>query len=107
VTTVRTPIGVAVDAIPRVPVACWLGAGDDPNGFPNYPVLTDANGVEQQTLATATHATWDGAFGAITAALLEAISVDPTKVPADTTGLDRAGLLALYPEASAPAQVTP
>lgn len=97
-TTIRTPLGAAVDAIQRIPVDCWLGPFDDPNGYPNYPLLTDANGVEQQTIATATHATWDGAFGSTTAALINAIGVDPARVPADTTGLDRIALLALYPE---------
>lgn len=97
-TTVRTPLGAAVDAIQRIPVDCWLGPFDDPNGFPNYPLLTDASGIEQATIGTATHATWDGSFGATTAALLNAIGVDPTRVPVDTTGLDRIALLALYPE---------
>ena len=32
----------AADAIRRIPFSCWLGAGDDPNGFPNYPVHVDA-----------------------------------------------------------------
>lgn len=41
-TTVRTPIA-SVDAIQRVPVACWLGPWDPPAGFPNYPVWTDTN----------------------------------------------------------------
>ena len=104
--TIRTPI-TAAGAIQRIPVACWLGPFDDPQGFPNYPVLTDANGATQDAIAAATHATWDGAFSATTAALLAAIGADPSRVPTDASALDRAALLALYPEASTPAPVTP
>jgi hypothetical protein len=103
VTTVRTPIGPAVDAIQRVPVALWLADGDDPQGFPNYPLYVDdtsrpvgmdpatglADGVPTQCL-------WDGAFGNDTALLLGAIGADPSRIPADTSALDRAALLALY-----------
>ena len=64
--TIRTPIA-AVDAIQRVPVACWLGPFDNRNGFPNYPVWCDTNGTPVDTLDQATHALWDGAFSATTA----------------------------------------
>lgn len=99
-TTVRTPIA-SVDAIQRIPIACWLGPYDPPAGFPNYPVWTDSNGNPVDTLDAATHALWDGTFGAVTAALLEAIGTDPAKVPADTSALDRAALLELYTLAEA------
>ena len=94
-TTVRTPIA-AVDAIQRVPVACWLGPYDPPAGFPNYPVWTDTNGAPADTLDAATHALWDGTFGPVTTQLLEAIGNDHAKMPADTSTLDRAALLELY-----------
>lgn len=97
-TTVRTQLGQAVDAIQRVPVACWLRINDDPNGFPNYPLIVDDNNVEAQSLATATGCIWDGSFSAATAALLNAIGADPTRIPADTTNLTRTALFALYPE---------
>lgn len=94
-TTIITPIA-AVDAIQRVPVSCWLGINDPPNGFPNYPVWSDAAGTPIDTLDDATHALWDGAFGAVTAQLIAAIGTDPTKVPADASALDREALLGLY-----------
>jgi hypothetical protein len=103
VSTIITPVA-AVDAIQRVPVACWLGPFDNRNGFPNFPVWCDLNGAPVDTLDAATHALWDGAFGATTAQLLDAIGADPAKVPADTSTLDRAALLELYAIA---AQVTP
>ncbi len=106
-TTIRTPIGPAVDAIQRVPTECWLGINDPPNGFPNYPVWSDAAGTPVDTLDDATHALWDGQFGGLTARLLAAIGTDPTKVPADTSTLDRAALIALYPEAVPEPEVTP
>ena len=93
--TVRTPIA-AVDAIQRVPAACWLGPWDHPAGFPNYPVWCDPTGAPVDTLDAATHVLWDGNFGAVTVQLLDAIGQDPGKVPADTGTLDRAGLLGLY-----------
>lgn len=92
---VITPIA-AVDAIQRIPVTCWLGPWDDRNGFPNYPVWCDGNGAPVDTLDAATHALWDGAFGAVTVQLLAAIGTDPAKVPADTSALDRAALLEAY-----------
>lgn len=95
-TTIRTPLGLAVDAIQRVPVALWLGDGDDPQGFPNYPIYTDDADVAQPTMATATRCLWDGAFGNDTALLLGAIGADPSRIPADTSALDRPALLALY-----------
>lgn len=100
--TIRTPI-TAVDAIQRIPVPCWIGPFDNRNGFPNYPIWCDSAGAPVDSLNAATHVLWDGAFGGNTAALLEAIGTDPTKVPADTSTLDRAALLELYaiaPEAT-------
>lgn len=94
---VSTPVGAAVDAIQRIPVRCWLGPDDDPNGYPNYGNYTDAQGAVVGALAAATHMRWDGRFGGETVRLLEAISADPTLVPADASGLDRAALIALYP----------
>ncbi len=94
-TTIITPIG-AVDAIQRVPVDCWVGPSDHPAGFPNYPVWSAADGQPVATLDAATHALWDGAFGAVTAQLIAAIGTDPTKVPADASALDREMLLGLY-----------
>lgn len=105
-TTIRTPIGPAVDAIQRVPTECWLGINDPPNGFPNYPVWHNDDGPVD-TLDDATHALWDGQFGGLTARLLAAIGADPTRVPADTSTLDRAALIALYPEAVPEPEVTP
>ena len=93
--TIRTPI-TAVDAIQRIPVHCWLGPWDNRNGFPNYPIWCDNTGAPVDTLDAATHVLWDGAFGAATAQLLDAIGADPAKVPADTSTLDRAALLQLY-----------
>ena len=104
--TVRTPIGPAVDAIQRVPVECWLGINDPPNGFPNYPVWYDTDGPVD-TLDAATHALWDGNFGGLTARLLAAIGVDPARIPTDTSALDRAALIDLYPEAVPEPEVTP
>ena len=94
-TTVTTPIA-AVDAIQRIPVTCWRGPFDHPAGFPNYPVWCDPAGTPVDTLDAATHALWDGAFGAVTVQLLAAIGTDPAKVPADTSALDRAALLELH-----------
>ena len=97
--TIITPIA-AVDAIQRVPVHCWIGPFDSGgNGFPNYPVWCDAQGTPVDTLDAATHVMWDGAFGAVTAQLIAAIGSNPALVPADTSTLDRAALLALYPDA--------
>ena len=93
--TIRTPI-TAVDAIQRIPVHCWIGPFDNRNGFPNYPVWCDPAGQPVATLDAATHALWDGAFGGNTAALLEAIGQNPTKVPADTSTLTREELFTLY-----------
>jgi hypothetical protein len=106
VTTIITPIA-AVDAIQRVPVDCWVGPSDHPAGFPNYPVWPDAAGQPVDTLDQATHALWDGQFGGLTARLLAAIGADPARVPADTSTLDRAALIALYPEAVPEPEVTP
>jgi len=106
-TTITTSIA-AVDAIQRIPLECWRGPYDDPNGYPNYPVWVDTAGAPVDTLDDATHALWDGAFGALTARLIAAIGADPTRIPADTTTLDRAALLELYPAvAIEPNQVTP
>lgn len=94
--TIITPIG-AVDAIQRVPVHCWIGPFDNSGAcFPNYPVWCDNAGTPVDMLDNATHALWDGAFGAVTAELIAAIGQDPTKVPADVTGLERAALLDLF-----------
>ena len=102
-----TPIA-AVDAIQRVPVECWIGPWDNGGScFPNYPVWCDAQGTPVDTLDKATHALWDGAFGAVTAELIAAIGQDPTLVPADVTGLDRAALLEAYKLSDTPAEVTP
>ncbi len=91
-----TPIG-AVDAIQRVPVSCWIGPFDNGGAcFPNYPIWSAADGQPVATLDAATHALWDGAFGAVTAQLIAAIGTDPTKVPADASALDREMLLGLY-----------
>ena len=99
-TTIITPIG-AVDAIQRVPVECWIGPWDNGgNGFPNYPIWCNADGQAVELLDDATHAKWDGAFGTITAQLIDAIGQDPSLVPADTSQLDRAALLELYPAAA-------
>ena len=105
-TIIITPIA-AVDAIQRVPVSCWLGINDPPNGFPNYPVWSDAAGTPIDTLDDAAHAMWDGQFSGLTARLLAAIGRDPSKVPADASTLDRAALIALYPEAVPEPEVTP
>jgi len=100
VSTIITPVA-AVDAIQRVPVECWIGPFDNGgSGFPNYPIWCDRDGVPVDTLDKATHAMWDGAFGTITAQLIDAIGQDPSLVPAEVTGLDRAALLALYPDAA-------
>ena len=105
--TIITPIA-AVDAIQRVPVECWIGPFDNGGAcFPNYPVWCDADGQPVDTLDKATHALWDGAFGAVTAELIAAIGQDPTLVPADVTGLDRAALLEAYKLSDTPAEVTP
>ncbi len=102
-----TPIG-AVDAIQRVPVSCWIGPFDNGGAcFPNYPVWSDAAGQPVDTLDQATHALWDGQFGGLTARLLAAIGTNPARVPADTSTLDRAALIALYPEAVPEPEVTP
>lgn len=98
--TIITPVA-AVDAIQRVPVECWIGPFDNGgNGFPNYPVWCADDGTPVDTLDAATHAKWDGAFGAVTARLIDAIGQDPSLVPADPSKLDRAALLALYPDAA-------
>ena len=93
---------VAADAVRRVPYSCWLGAGDDPNGFPNYGRLVDATGAPVETLGEAAGVAWDGQFGALTARLLAAVGADPTLVPADASGLDRETLIGLYPAALEP-----
>lgn len=106
-TTIITPIA-AVDAIQRVPVGCWIGPFDNGGAyFPNYPIWCDAQGQPVDTLDKATHAKWDGAFGAVTAELIAAIGQDPTKVPADITGLERVALLETYKLSDTPAEVTP
>lgn len=105
-TTIITPIA-AVDAIQRVPVSCWVGPFDHPAGFPNYPVWSGDAGTPVDTLDDATRALWDGQFGGLTARLLAAIGTDPARVPADTSTLDRAALIALYPEAVPEPEVTP
>lgn len=95
-TTIITPIA-AVDAIQRVPVGCWIGPFDNGGAcFPNYPVWCTADGQPVDTLDASTHALWDGAFGGVTAQLLDAIGKDPAKVPADASALDREALLGLY-----------
>lgn len=104
-TTVIVPVGPAVDAIQRVPVACWVGPFDSPAGFPNYPVWYDAGGPVD-SLAAATLIVWDGPFGGVTARLLEAIAADPARVPADATSLTREALIGLYPEAVLEPEVT-
>ena len=105
-TTIITPIA-AVDAIQRVPVGCWIGPFDNGGAcFPNYPVWHNDDGPVG-TLDDATHALWDGQFGGLTARLLAAIGADPARVPADTSTLDRAALIALYPEAVPEPEVTP
>jgi len=102
--TIITPIA-AVDAIQRVPVECWIGPFDNGgSGFPNYPIWCDGNGVPVDTLDKATRAKWDGAFGTITAQLIDAIGQDPTKVPADVSQLDRAALLEAYRLSDTPAE---
>lgn len=95
-TTIQTTLGAAVDAIQRVPVSAWLADTDDPQGFPNYPLFVDDSKIPQQTMATATACLWDAAFGRDTALLLAAIGADPSRIPVDTSDLDRAALLALY-----------
>ena len=106
-TVIITPIA-AVDAIQRVPVHCWIGPFDNGGAcFPNYPIWCDAQGAPVDTLDKATHALWDGAFGAVTAGLIAAIGQDPTLVPADVTGLERAALLEAYKLSDTPAEVTP
>lgn len=103
-TTIITPIG-SVDAIQRIPVGCWIGPWDNGGaGFPNYPVWCDADGQPVDTLDKATHALWDGAFGAVTAQLIAAIGQDPTLVPADVTSLERATLLEAYKLTDTPAE---
>lgn len=95
-TTIITPIA-AVDAIQRVPVGCWIGPFDNGGAcFPNYPVWCTADGQPVATLDAATHAMWDGAFGGVSAQLLEAIGQQPAKVPADPSALDRETLLGLF-----------
>ena len=102
-TTVRTPIGSAVDAIQRVPATLWLDPSDDPNGFPNYPVYADASGrlisldpVAGTASGEPATCVWDGAFGRDTALLLAAIGTNPERMPADASKLDRAALFSLY-----------
>lgn len=97
-TTVSVPVGPAVDAIQRVPAACWVGPSDHPAGFPNYPVWHNDSGPVD-SLAAASLVVWDGAFGGVTARLISAIADDPTRVPADAATLTRDALIALYPEA--------
>lgn len=86
----------STDAIKRVPIRCWLGPFDDPNGYPNFPRFMNAQGEVQETWETATHCGWDGRFGAETVRLIQAISLDPSKVPEDVTELTREALIALY-----------
>ena len=92
---VQTSLGSA-DTIRRVPFHCWLGVGDDPNGYPNFPVPVDDSGAPAADLATATKVAWDGDFGLVTGLLLQVIDADPSRVPADTTDLDRETLVDLY-----------
>jgi len=95
VTLVKTFID-SVDAIQRVPVSCWLAPFDDVNGFPNYPVYVDVNGVETTNFSSATHVLWDGDFSPVIAKLLKAIGDTPSLVPEDPATITREGLLNLY-----------
>jgi hypothetical protein len=104
VTTIRVPIGPAVDAVQRVSLIA-LGEGVECN----YPVWQIQQGETWSTveLDAATHAAWDDhRFSAMDVALANAIAAAPDRVPLDTTALDRAAVLALYPEAVVP-EVTP
>lgn len=104
-TTVHTPIGPAVDAIQRIPVDCWLGVGDDPQGFPNYPVYVDADNKPVNKLQDAVYCLWDGSFGGVTAKLLRLIGEVPDLVPAPGVEITRVNLLNLYPSALVPDEV--
>lgn len=96
-TTIRVPIGPAVDAVQRVAMPLFFGAG-----HPNYPVWQSSTNGEwaEVDIDTATHAAWDDhRLTAADVALCDAIAAAPDRIPADASGLDRAGLDALYPEA--------
>jgi len=105
VTTVRTPVGAAVDAIQRVPKNEWLGPFDGPQGFPNYPVYVDANNKQVEKLKDAVYCLWDGTFGRVTAKLLRLIGEEPSLVPAPGVEITRTNLLNFYPAALVPDEV--
>lgn len=97
--TVISPID-SVDEIQRVALIAFPDPAGHPAGFPNSPVWCDAD-AQPVDFAAATHALWDGQFTATSRRLLQAISDDPAKIPADVTGLDRDAVLALYADAIA------
>lgn len=101
-TTIRTPVGAAVDAIQRVPKDEWLGVGDDPQGFPNYPIYVDAGNKAVTKLQDAVYCLWEGSFGGVTAKLLRLIGETPELVPAPGVEITRINLLNLYPAALVP-----
>lgn len=95
-TTIRVPIGPAVDAVQRVSLVA-LGEGVECN-YPAWQVQQAGQWVGAE-LDVATHAAWDDhRFSAMDVALAAAIAAAPERIPLDTTALDRAAVLALYPE---------
>lgn len=93
-TTILSPID-SVDEIQQVALIAFPDPAGHPAGFPNFPVWCNAD-REPAEFVDATHAMWDGQFTATSRRLLQAISDDPSKIPADVTGLDRDAVLALY-----------
>lgn len=98
-TTIRVPI-VAVDAVHRVSLIA-LGQGVECN-YPAWQVEQSGQWVGAD-IDTATHAAWDDhRFTGADLELAAAIASAPERIPLDTTGMDRAAVLALYPEVTAP-----
>ncbi len=97
--TIRVPIS-AVDAVQRVSLIALGG-----NVECNYPAWQTQQAGEwvSADIDTATHAAWDDhRFTATDLELAAAIAAAPERIPLDTTGMDRAAVLALYPEVTTP-----
>ena len=95
-TTIRVPIGPAVDAVQRVSLIA-LGDGVECN-YPAWQIDQAGTWVTVEFDA-ATHAAWDDhRLTEVDVALAAAIAAAPERIPLDTTELDRAAVLALYPE---------
>lgn len=94
-TTLRVPIA-AVDAVQRVSLIA-LGQGVECN-YPAWQVQAAGEWIEAP-IDSATHAAWDDhRFTDADVALADAIANAPERIPLDATGMDRAAVLALYPE---------